>query len=84
MINHSIYRLTEKQKKSRKTEEKISKKMLGLDRYEAEKANERWYTKLVRKARNCQLTKTTTSIAIGITGVLFAAAGTAYYSQFHL
>ena len=54
--------------------------MLGLDKYEAEKANERWYTKFVRDG-----TFSTKNAVIGISAVIFAAAGTAaYYTQFHL
>ena len=71
-------RLTANRKKGREIEEKISKKMLGLDKYEAEKANEKWYSKYVRKGWF------STSIIVGVTGVIFAAAGSAYYSQFHL
>ena len=41
------FRVSAKQKKSRENEEKMSKKMLGLDKYEAEKANEKWYTKYI-------------------------------------
>jgi len=75
-----LLRVSAKQKKFRANEEKLSKKMLGLDKYEAEKANERWYTKFVRDG-----TFSTKNAVIGISAVIFAAAGTAaYYTQFHL
>ena len=54
--------------------------MLGLDKYEAEKSKEKWYTKYVRNG----LFSTKNTI-IGVSAVIFAAAGTAaYFAQFHL
>ena len=74
------FRLTAKQKKNREHEEKISKKMLGLDKYEAEKSKEKWYSKYVRNGLF-----STKNAVIGVSAVIFAAAGTAaYFAQFHL
>ena len=71
------FRVSAKQKKSRENEEKMSKKMLGLDKYEAEKANEKWYTKYINNGLF-----STKNAAIGISAVIFAAAGTAaFYAQ---
>ena len=53
--------------------------MLGLDKYEAEKAKEGWYTKYLRNG-----IFSTKNAVIGISAVIFAAAGTAAYSQFYL
>ena len=54
--------------------------MLGLDKYEAEKSREKWYTKYVRNG-----VFSTKNAVIGISAVIFAAAGTAaFYTQFHL
>ena len=51
--------------------------MLGLDKYEAEKANEKWYTKYINNGLF-----STKNAAIGISAVIFAAAGTAaFYAQ---
>ena len=70
-------RVTAKQKKGRENEEKMSKKMLGLDKYEAEKAKEKWYTKYMNNGLF-----STKNAAIGISAVIFAAVGTvAYYAQ---
>ena len=75
-----VFRVSAKQKKSRENEEKISKKMLGLDKYEAEKSKEKWYTKYVRNG-----IFSTKNTIIGVSAVIFAAAGTAaYFAQFHL
>merc|ERR1739848_423346 len=75
-----LLRLTAKQKKNREKEEKISKKMLGLDKYEAEKSKEKWYSKYVRNGLF-----STNNAVIGVSAVIFAAAGTAaYFAQFHL
>jgi len=75
-----LVRVSAKQKKSRENEEKISKKMLGLDKYEAEKSKEKWYTKYVRNG-----IFSTKNTIIGVSAVIFAAAGTAaYFAQFHL
>ena len=86
LLAHSSYafyifvcRLTAKQKKSRQIEGNLSKKMLGLDKYEAEKAKEGWYTKYLRNG-----IFSTKNAVIGISAVIFAAAGTAAYSQFYL
>ena len=70
-------RVSANQKKSRQNEEKMSKKMLGLDKYEAEKAKEKWYTKYLNSGLF-----STTNAAISISAVIFAAVGTvAYYTQ---
>jgi len=75
-----IIRLSTKQKQSREKEEKISKKMLGLDKYEAEKAKEKWYIKYFRNGIFSEK-----NAVIGLSAVLFAAVGTAaYYTQFHV
>ena len=51
--------------------------MLGLDKYEAEKAREKWYTKYLNSGLF-----STTNAAISISAVIFAAVGTvAYYTQ---
>jgi len=72
-----LARVSAKQKKSRQNEEKMSKKMLGLDKYEAEKAREKWYTKYLNSGLF-----STTNAAISISAVIFAAVGTvAYYTQ---
>lgn len=69
-----LARVSAKQKKSRENEEKMSKKMLGLDKYEAEKAKEKWYTKYINNGLF-----STKNAAIGISAVIFAAAGTAAF-----
>ena len=75
-----IIRLSTKQRQSREKEEKISKKMLGLDKYEAEKAKEKWYIKYFQNGIFSEK-----NAVIGLSAVLFAAVGTAaYYTQFHV
>lgn len=75
-----LVRVSAKLKKNRQNEEKISKKMLGLDKYEVEKTKEKWYSKYVRNGLF-----STKNAAIGVSAVIFAAAGTAaYFAQFHL
>jgi len=69
-----LARVSAKQKKGRENEERMSKKMLGLDKYEAEKAREKWYTKYIGNGLF-----STKNAAIGISAVIFAAAGTAAY-----
>ena len=80
-INIQItFRVSAKLKKNRQNEEKISKKMLGLDKYDVEKTKEKWYSKYVRNGLF-----STKNAAIGVSAVIFAAAGTAaYFAQFHL